>query len=258
MELVTVGTGTVAPSAERTAACHWVERGDLRILLDCGPGSLHRLARADLPWPAVTHVILSHFHPDHYAEVPMLVYALKYTTVPARRAPLAVLGPPGLGRLMQALAGGFGPWLLEPGFPLAIREVPERVSIALDDAVMLETCRVPHTAESVAIGLTAPEGRLVYTGDTGPSPELAAWAARCELLLAECSLPESMALDLHLTPERAGELARAAGAKRLVLTHFYPPVENTDPAGTAGTRYPGPVRAARDGDRFVIGGAVGC
>ena len=29
MELVTVGTGTVAPSARRTAACHWVQRGDL-------------------------------------------------------------------------------------------------------------------------------------------------------------------------------------------------------------------------------------
>ena len=258
MELVTVGTGTVAPSAERTAACHWVRRGDLRILLDCGPGSLHRLARADLPWPAVTHVIVSHFHPDHYAEVPMLVYALKYTTVPARRAALTVLGPAGLSRLMRALAEGFGPWLLEPGFPLAIREIPEHEGVALDDVVMLETCRVPHTPESVAIGLTAPEGRLVYTGDTGPSPELAAWAAGCDLLLAECSLPESLALDLHLTPERAGDLARAAGAKRLVLTHFYPPVENTDPARAAGTRYPGPVTAARDGDRFDIGGTVGC
>lgn len=258
MELVTVGTGTVAPSAERTAACHWVGRGDLRLLLDCGPGSLHRLARAGLPWPSVTHVILSHFHPDHYAEVPMLVYALKYTTVPARQAPLVVLGPAGVGRLMRALAEAFGPWLLEPGFPLAIREVPEREAIVLDGAVTLETCRVPHTAESVAIGLTAPEGRLVYTGDTGPSPELAAWAAGCDLLLAECSLPESMAIDLHLTPERAGELARAAGAKRLVLTHFYPPVENSDPARTAGTRYPGPVTAAHDGDRFDIGGAAGC
>jgi ribonuclease BN (tRNA processing enzyme) len=258
VELVTVGTGTVAPSAERTAACHWVRRGELCILLDCGPGSLHRLARAGLAWRDVTHVILSHFHPDHYAEVPMLVYALKYTTMPARRAPLAVLGPAGVGRLMRALAEGFGPWLLEPGFPLSVREIPEREGVALDDVVTLETCHVPHTPESVAIGLTAPEGRLVYTGDTGPSPELATWAAGCDLLLAECSLPESLALDLHLTPERAGDLARAAGAKRLVLTHFYPPVENTDPAAAAGTRYRGPVTAARDGDRFDIGGAAGC
>src|SRR5207249_2915668 len=193
MELVTVGTGTVAPSATRTSACHWVSRARLKILLDCGPGALHRLGQFGLPWPEVTHVVLSHFHPDHWAELPMLVYALKYTTVPPPQEPLVSPGPPG--------------------------------------AV-----------------------RLVYTGDTGPSPELARWAAGCDLLLAECSLPEAMAIDSHLTPLRAGELARGAGAKRLVLTHFYPPVETSDPAREAGTRFQGPVAAAKDGDRFRIGG----
>jgi len=45
MQLVTVGTGTVAPSATRTAACNWVSHGRLKILLDCGAGALHRLAQ---------------------------------------------------------------------------------------------------------------------------------------------------------------------------------------------------------------------
>jgi len=233
MELVTVGTGTVAPSATRTSACHWVSRARLKILLDCGPGALHRLAQFGLPWPEVTHVVLSHFHPDHWAELPMLVYALKYTTAPPRQEPLVILGPPGVVRLVKTL---------------------DREPFPLDGDMSLEMCRVPHTPESVAIGLTGPEGRLVYTGDTGPSPELARWAAGCDLLLAECSLPEAMAIDSHLTPLRAGELARGAGAKRLVLTHFYPPVETSDPAREAGTRFQGPVTAAKDGDRFKIGG----
>ena len=59
MDLVTVGTGTVAPSAHRTCACHWVARGDVRVLLDCGAGSLHRLAEFGLPWQQITHVVLS-------------------------------------------------------------------------------------------------------------------------------------------------------------------------------------------------------
>jgi ribonuclease BN (tRNA processing enzyme) len=65
-----------------------------------------------------------------------------------------------------------------------------------------------------------------------------------------------MAIDSHLTPERAGDLARAAGTKHLVLTHFYPPVENTDPARIAAARSGGRVTAARNGDRFTIGGAT--
>jgi ribonuclease BN (tRNA processing enzyme) len=258
VELVTVGTGTVAPSPERTAACHWVSRGGLKILLDCGAGALHRLAQFGLAWQEVSHVVLSHFHPDHWGELPMLVYALKYTTAPPRKDPLVILGPPGVVRLVKALAQGYGDWLLDPGFPIAILDVRDGEPFPLDGDVSLETFPVPHTPESVALSLTAPEGRLVYTGDTGPSRELARWASGCDLLLAECSLPEAQAVDIHLTPERAGELAREAGARRLVLTHFYPPVETADPARRAASRFAGPISAARDGERFVIGGKVSC
>jgi ribonuclease BN (tRNA processing enzyme) len=254
MELVTVGTGTVAPSATRTAPCHWVGRGPLKILLDCGAGALHRLAEFGLPWHQVTHVVLSHFHPDHWGELPMLVYALKYTTAPPRQDSLVILGPPGVVRLLRTLADGYGPWLLDPGFPIAILDVQVGEPFPLDAETSLETFPVPHTPESVALSLTAPEGRLVYTGDTGFSSELARWAAGADLLLAECSLPGDMAMDIHLTPEQAGDLAREAGARRLVLTHFYPPIETSDPARAARARFAGPVAAARDGDRFTVGG----
>jgi len=185
--------------------------------------------------------------------LPMLVYALKYTTEPPRREPFVVLGPPGVVQLLRTLAEGYGDWLLDPGFPIGILDVRDGEPFPLNADVNLETFPVPHTTESVAVSLVAPEGRIVYTGDTGPSSELARWAAGCDLLLAECSLPEDRAMDSHLTPQRAGDLAKEADAKRLVLTHFYPPVETSDPAKLAGTRFHGPVTAAKDGDRFTIG-----
>ena len=254
MELVTVGTGTVAPSARRTAPCHWVSHGDLRILLDCGAGATHRLAEFGLPWHQVTHVILSHFHPDHFGELPMLVYALRHAVTTPRTDPLVILGPAGTVRLVKALAQGFGSWLLDPGFPIAILDVRDGEPFPLNAEVSLDTCRVPHTPESVAVSITTSAGRLVYTGDTGPSAELAQWASGCDLLLAECSLPQALAMSIHLTPEQAGDLAREAKAGRLVLTHFYPPVEATDPARAARTRFTGSIAVANDGDRFTIGG----
>jgi ribonuclease BN (tRNA processing enzyme) len=258
MELVTVGTGTVAPSARRTAACHWVSCGDLRLLLDCGAGAMHRLAQFGLPWQKITHVVLTHFHADHIGELPMLVFALRHATETPRKDPLVILGPAGTVRLIKGLSQGFGSWLLDPGFPIAILDVRDGEPFPLNADVSLDTCRVPHTPESVAVSLTAPEGRLVYTGDTGPSEELAQWAAGCNLLLAECSLPEKQAMDIHLTPQQAGELAHQAKAERLVLTHFYPPVEETNPADGARTRFKGPITVASDGDRFTIGGAAAC
>lgn len=251
LRLVTVGTGTVAPSASRSSPAHWVERDGLRLLMDCGAGTLHRLAHCGLPWEHVTHVALTHFHTDHYGELPAYIFALRHAT--KREEPLVILGPPGTVHLMRTLAEGFGPWLLDPGYPIGILDVQAGEPFPLGAEATLDVHATPHTDESVAIAVQSPEGRIVYTGDTGPSRELARWASGADLLLAECSLPDDQAIDGHLTPQSAAELAHAAEAKQLVLTHFYPPVERVDIRAVVARTYRGPVALASDGDRFAIG-----
>ncbi|MBI4541506.1 MAG: ribonuclease Z [Gemmatimonadetes bacterium] len=251
LALVTVGSGTVAPSAARTSPAHWVERGDVRLLMDCGAGTLHRLAEFGLEWQRVSHVALTHFHTDHFGELPALLFALRHAT--KREEPLVVLGPAGTVRLLRSLADGFGSWMLDPGYSIAVLDLKPGEPFPLGGGVLLDVHPTPHTPESVALRVSAPEGRLVYTGDTGPSDELAAWAAGCDLLLAECSLPDALALDLHLTPRRAGALAQRAAARRLVLTHFYPEVETVNIRAEAAAAYSGPIAVARDGDRFEVG-----
>lgn len=253
MELTVLGSGTVAPSAHRTAPAHWVTTGDVRLLLDCGAGMLHRAARHAVPWPSLTHVALTHFHPDHWGELPMLLFALKWGTLPARSALLRVIGPAGFRTRMTVLAGALGDWVLEPGYPLEILEITAGGSLVLAGDVVLEACKTPHTDESLAYAVRDAGTRLVYTGDTSPSDDLARWARGCDLLLAECSLPDEQGIAIHLTPSQAGALARAAGARRLVLTHFYPAIEGTDPASVAARTFGGEVIAANDGDRFTIG-----
>ena len=183
----------------------------------------------------------------------MLLFAQRHGTLPARSDPLTVIGPAGLTTRLTLLAAALGDWVLNPGYPLAIREIAPGERIELAGGVHFEACKTPHTDESLAYAVDDGAGRLVYTGDTGESAELARWAAGCDLLLAECSLPDSQGMTIHLTPSQAGALAHAAGARRLVLTHFYPQIEGTDPAGVAGRVFSGEVVAARDGDRFQVG-----
>lgn len=253
MHLTVLGSGTVAPSAERTAPAYWVETERVNLLLDCGAGTLHRAAAFGVSWPTVTHVAISHFHPDHWGELPMLFFALRYGTRPERSAPLTVIGPAGFRARLTLLAGALGDWVLDPGYPLEIREVHAGDRMDLSEGVALETCKTPHTGESLAYAVRDGTGRLVYTGDTGWSAELARWALGCDLLLAECSLPDGEGITIHLTPSQAGTLARDARARRLVLTHFYPQIEGTDPAAVAGRVFAGDVIAANDGERFAIG-----
>jgi ribonuclease BN (tRNA processing enzyme) len=252
LELVTAGTGTAAPSASRSSPAHWVRTGDITLLMDCGAGTVHRLAGLGLRWDQLTHLALTHFHTDHVGEVPALMFALRYAIVPKRTEPLIVLGPPGTADLLERMAAAFGPYVTAPGFPLVTLEVAPDEPFPLNGDVWLECCKVPHTDESIAYGVRTRTRRLVYTGDTGPDDAFARWAAGCDLLLAECSVPEPIAGVPHLTPRQAGELAAAARPKQLVLTHFYPPVEAVDIKAEVGAHYRGPVALANDGDKFVL------
>jgi len=246
VKLTVLGTGTIAFSPKRSCAAYYVEAGDARVLMDCGSGTTRRLAELVIPWQTLTHVVLSHFHIDHHQDLPTLIFAGKYGMLPPRSAPLHVVGPVGTADLLQRLAAAYGDWVTAPGYEIRITELTPGMMFDLGGA-WLEPFKVPHTPESVAYSITENSRRLVYSADTGFDPAFAEWARQCDLLVLECSLPQTMAIPEHLTPEQCAEIARRAEPKRLALTHLYPPVESVDIAGIIGRQYHGPMVIAHDG-----------
>ncbi len=247
MRLIALGTGTIALTASRVCAGHLVEHAGVRVLLDCGSGVTHRLAEHGIDWMAITHVAITHFHADHVGDLPTLIFAWKYGALPARSAPVEIIGPPGIGALLHGLAGAFGNWVAEPGFPLTIRELPPGGELELGEGIRLASIKVPHTEESVAYSVGSGEHRVVYTGDTGFDSTLGSWAAGCDVLLCECSLPDAMAIPQHLTPRQCGRLAALAAPRLLALTHLYPPVERVDIRAEVAEAFGGRVEIVRDG-----------
>jgi ribonuclease BN (tRNA processing enzyme) len=135
---------------------------------------------------------------------------------------------------------------------VAIRELEPGVRMELGAGAAIECRRVPHTPESVAYSIERGDRRIVYTGDTGPDDALADWARGCDLLVCECSLPSSMAIKEHLTPEQCAALAARAKPRHVVLTHFYPPVERVDIRAAMAAQFAGPVTLGRDGWRIEL------
>lgn len=247
MRLTTIGTGTVSPSPSRVCAGHLVAAGGLSVLLDCGSGVVHRLARAGVDWMAITHVAITHFHADHLSDLAFLIFAWRYGAEEPRVAPVDIIGPPGMDALLTRFAGAFGDWVREPGYEVRVHEAPPGALVDLGSEVRMSAFKVPHTEESVAYDVVHAGRRVVYTGDTGFDDGLGRWAAGCDLLLAECSLPDDREMSIHLTPRRCGELAALARPRTLVLTHFYPPVEQVDIRGIVRDSFDGPVVLAEDG-----------
>jgi ribonuclease BN (tRNA processing enzyme) len=223
-----VGSGTVVPDADRGPAAHHFACGDLTALCDLGSGTLRRLDGLCLPWSELDLVAITHRHQDHLADLLPLIFAMRHTPGVSRVRPLTLLGYEGFARDLETLAGVFGDWVLEPGFPLEIREAADTPIELERDGLWIEIDARPvvHTPEAVGYRLTlAASGREVevaYTGDTEECAEAIDLARDVDLLIAECSVADEDRVRGHLTPRGVGRVATAASARRLVATHFYP------------------------------------
>ncbi|HUF75677.1 MAG TPA: ribonuclease Z [Longimicrobiales bacterium] len=249
-----LGAGTLMPDAGRTSAAHHLRVGGASLLLDCGAGTVHGFARHGVAWRDLTHVAITHYHNDHIGDLPAMLFALKHGVGGQRAEPLTMIGPRGFQTRLERLASAFGDHVLDPGFPVRVIEVdPGRAYEAPDDSLRIECLRTPHTDESLAYRVEGTWGTLGYTGDTGPSDEVASFLAGCDALIAECTLPDARAVDTHLTPRSLAELAGLARPALLIVVHVTPYHTPADAVRRVSERYEGRVVAAADGLRVRLG-----
>ncbi|HEX5919449.1 MAG TPA: MBL fold metallo-hydrolase [Nocardioides sp.] len=257
MRLTVVGCSGSYPGPESAASCylleaeHTAESGESRtwrILLDLGNGALGQLHRHADPL-AVDAVFLSHLHADHCLDLCGYYVMRKYhPTGPQPQIP--VWGPAGAAeRMARAYDLPIDPGMTEE---FAFREYDGPVVEV--GPFRVEARRVVHPVAAYALKVTAGGRTLVYSGDTGPCPQLDEVASGAHLLLAEASFRsgDDNPPDLHLTGADCGRTAARAGVDRLVLTHV-PPWH--DPAGAeaeARSEWSGPVELARAGAAYDV------
>jgi ribonuclease BN (tRNA processing enzyme) len=173
-------------------------------------------------------VAITHRHQDHFSDLLPLIFALRHTPGLERVRPLTLVGYDGIRSDLERLAGVFGDWVVDPGFPLEIWEANETpVELDRDDAtVEIEAHPVVHSPEAVGYRLTLSDGGretvVAYTGDTEECSEVETLARDADVLIAECSVADEDRVKGHLTPRGLGRLAKTAAARRVVATHFYP------------------------------------
>ncbi|MFO7892873.1 MAG: ribonuclease Z [Longimicrobiales bacterium] len=107
------------------------------------------------------------------------------------------------------------------------------------------------------VGPARPARRVVYTGDTRPGPTTIEHARNADLLIHEATFAEEEADRAretdHSTAREAAEMARAAGARRLALTHISPRygLDSSTLEQEARAVFPGAI-VARDGLEIEI------
>ena len=255
VRLTVLGSGTAAPNPRRGASGYLVEIGDERVLLECGAGTIDRMLRYGHDPRRLDHVILSHHHLDHFGEIGHLLFASRLPGQ-GRDGPLTLAGSRPLLRIFQRYREPFGSWLAPREYPLILHDLDEAPLQGKGYTVSAHP--VSHIDSSRALRLSAEDGTvLTYSGDTDVCGGVVEAAREADLFVVECSFPEGSKQPGHLVPSEAAALARQAGVRRLLLSHFYPECDADEAVRVAKQGFSGEVRAAEDGLRVDVAAAPG-
>jgi ribonuclease BN (tRNA processing enzyme) len=246
--LILLGTGGgPRPRKANSAAAQVIVVNDAAYVVDCGDGVARQLVLAGIRLPQLRHIFLTHQHSDHNADYGNLML-LAWTS--GLKTRIDAWGPPPLKQMtahflamnaydIRIRIQDEGRVPLEP--LIHVHELTEGGLVLEDDNVRVQAVLVDHppVAPAFAYRFDAPDRSIVISGDTRPSENLIKLAQGADVLVHEVLFPAGVdrlvagvanaatlkqsILSHHTSAEDAGQVAKQAGVKTLVLSHFVPP-----------------------------------
>jgi ribonuclease Z len=250
-----LGTSGSAPTVERGMPAIALKYESELMLWDCGEGTQRQLMRYKVGYGSIDSIFISHPHLDHYLGMFGLLETLKLSSPSPR--PVRIFLPRGVdvegyqfARPEKIKSGE-----LCRGRGFAVSAFPVKHCRGSHGFVFREEERIKfHGEKAHALGLKGrlfkeiqqkgtvktakgevgledvtwrkPGRKVVYAGDCEPDDNTAEVAKGADLLIHEATFDSSMKEEarerLHSTAEGAARIAKAAGVKRLVLTHISP------------------------------------
>ena len=248
MEITILGSGTSIPHPKRASPSVAIFIDNQFLLMDIGPGTLRQLAIAGFKFEDIDYICISHFHPDHTADLIHFFFATRYPPILNKRKPFTIIAPRGFNRFLALLRKPYGTWLDLPDGLMNLVELKAYENDKKEfNKFTIRSASLNHTPQSIGLRIEDNSGRIiVYSGDTGYCDEIVDLARGADLLILESSFPDGQGIEGHLTPSQAGDIATRSGAKRLLLTHFYPECLKSDIETQCRKTYQGELILATD------------
>tara|TARA_B110000008_G_scaffold262643_1_gene285183 strand:- start:769 stop:1512 length:744 start_codon:yes stop_codon:yes gene_type:complete len=236
-------SGTYAAAGEACSG-YLVQSATTSLWVDCGPGTLANL-QEHVDLENLDAIVVSHHHPDHCAELPVVYNAVKYFTECATLKILTTVG-------VQRVTDSFHPD--GDSSDLFKWEIVEDRAVSVVGDIMIRFSRTDHPVETLAMSFTLGDKSIFYTADTGPNWSLSNLGRNPSLVLGEGTLTETTN-DLRIPHICCSHLASEASkveADRLVVTHIPPNSDKSVHLAEAEMAFSGIVDLAATGSTFTV------
>lgn len=256
MRITVLGCWAPYPRAGGACSGYLLQDAGGNILLDAGHGVFSRLQQF-IHHNDLRAAVITHWHPDHAADLECLRHAAAAAFRQGTRHRKVQLFIPAEPAPDFARFSRFtGVFDIVPIESLPVEEVPPGVRVHAGSVGPVRLFFLParHSLPAYSLGVEG-SGYLVYSGDTAPAQELTALAKEAGIFLCEASGLDQDAEQIghmHMTARQAGETARQAGVKELIITHFFPEYDLAELRVQAAAGYGGPVELATEGDTYFL------
>jgi ribonuclease BN (tRNA processing enzyme) len=253
MRITFLGTGSAMPTGERFQTGILLESGEQTLMVDCGSGALHGLARTHVGYGGVDTLLLTHHHLDHVSDLPVLMKARWL----AGEEDLTVYGPEGTEDLVDGMLDTHE--YMQDRLNLTVREIgTDTFELAGFEVDAMETrhsmqChayRFRPTDVTPSASAEEPPA-FVFSGDSEAYPALVEFADGAAIFVHDCSFPDDVDVSNHPTPATLGRALADADPDlgRIYLTHLYPHTQGREEEmlDSIVDHYDGDVRFAEDG-----------
>ena len=216
-----LGTGAAASDAHRTTTMLAVENRGGVVLIDCGGDVIQRALVAGIDPESIEALIVTHEHPDHAGGFALFMERI---WLMGRKRPIPVIGiEPALAQARRVLeAFDTTGWDL-PAIDWRTVEFRAGAAVLRDDRWTITAAPGVHSVPTIGVRVEAAGGGvLAYSCDTERTPAIVELSRGADLLVHEAT----GSFRGHATNEDAAEVAREAGAGRLLLVHLPPGVHD--------------------------------
>ena len=228
-------------------------------MFDSGAGTIRQLLKLKVNLLDIDNIFYTHLHNDHINDLPAIIWSNNYGTF--RKKSLNVYGPNGFKKYFGTLMKK----ILKPEkliYSIKVKEMKNGSIIKIpiknksnnknsiinqkNNYIIIKSVKSKHTESSVSYRIEYNNKSIVYSGDTDYSNEIIEISKNADLLILECSFPDSKKMEGHLTPSLCGKIATKANVKKLVLTHLYPECDKVDIKKQCSKEFNGKIVVAKD------------
>lgn len=212
------------------------------VWVDCGPGTFANLQH-EVPLPQVDALVVSHHHPDHCAELPVVYNAARYYL---NMTHLPVYATDDVRRVTESYQSYgdttdlFDWHVVSDGSTCQVGDIAIRFS------------QTDHPVETLAMRFESNGSSVVYTSDTGRGWTLSTLGDSPDLVLGEGTLLDATDDPTipHISCSLLAKQANDVGARHLVVTHVPPGSEPQNHLAEAAAVFNGTTSVAATGATF--------